>query len=396
MTDLKSAIKDVLPDAIRIRHDLHAHPELGYAEHRTSQVVQRELTSCSIEFRAGLAGGTGVLAYLPATQPDGQVIAMRADMDALPIEEQTGLSYASETPGTMHACGHDGHTAILLTAAKVLAKTENRPNDVLFIFQPAEEGGGGGKRMCAEGALNGTLLGRSADVIFGLHGDPRHHSGDVSTRVGTLMASASEFSIRVVGKGTHAAMPHLGIDPILISAHIVTAMQSIVARNVDPMDSVVVTVGVITAGVAHNVIPEYATMRGTLRTLSGAMKTYAMAQVEQIAKGVALSFGGTATVEWHMDYPPTVNHEAPTEYFRRLAQNVLGKEHVHNESTPTMGAEDFSFYGHHIPACFFWLGLMPADEQTYANLHAPTFDFNDDSIPVGVQIFCELALAPVR
>ncbi len=396
MTDLKCAIRDIMPDVIRLRHDLHAHPELGYAEQRTSQVVQRELGAASVQFRSGLAGGTGVLGYLAATQPSEHVIAIRADMDALPIVEQTGLAYASTTPGVMHACGHDGHTAILLATAKVLSTVKDRPNDVLFVFQPAEEGGAGGKRMCEEGVLNGTLLGRSADVIYGLHGFPKKHVGHVSTRIGTLMASASEFWIEVTGKGSHAAMPHLGIDPILVCAHIITALQSVVARGIDPMDSVVVTVGVITAGVAHNVIPETALMKGTLRTLSEETKAFSVARIQQIATGIAETLGARATIHWHVDYPVTVNHEAPTEDFRRTARSVLGADRVHTEETPVMGAEDFSFYGQHVPASFFWLGLMPEGAETFPNLHAPNFDFNDDALPVGIEIFCELALAPHR
>lgn len=395
MSTLRESISALLPQAIEIRHDLHTHPELGYQEHRTCGVVQARLANLGVEFKAGLAGGTGVLGWLPATVAAGsaRTVALRADMDALPIVEQTGLPYQSSKPGVMHACGHDGHTTILLTAAEILRNQKDRPNNVLLLFQPAEEGGAGGQKLCAEGALRGQVIGKPVDVIFGLHGFPRAPVGHVATKDGALMAAASQFVIQVRGKGTHAAYPHFGIDPILVCAHILTALQSIVSRMIDPLESVVVTVGQIVAGVAHNVIPEAATMHGTLRTLSGATDDLAKRRIGEIVSNVAAGFGASASVEWVGAYPVTFNDPAATDEFRAVARKVVGESHVHEEAHPSMGGEDFSFYGLEVPASFFFLGLRPLDRDSYPNLHAPDFDFNDDAIATGVELMCELAVS---
>jgi amidohydrolase len=385
-----------MADAIKIRHDLHAHPELGYQEHRTSELVQRELTEAKIQFVAGLGGGTGILARVPATVEGGASIALRADMDALPIHEETELPYASTKKGLMHACGHDGHTTILLATAKFLASQPERRNDVLLIFQPAEEGGAGGKRMRDDGVLNGTILGRPVDTIFGLHGHPNHDVGHVSTRVGPLMAAACQLRITVKGRGAHAAYPHMGVDPIVVSAHIITALQTIASRTVDPLDSVVVTIGKVEAGVAHNVIPETATLVGTMRTLNDETTKTATERLERIVNSVAEAFGARATVDWELiPYPVTRNDPTATEKFRSIAGPVVGADCLHDEPNPSMGGEDFSFYGQHVPACFFFLGLRPPGQTSYPNLHSPTFDFNDDAIPLGVEMMSTLALQAV-
>lgn len=393
---LRSAIRDVHDEIVAIRHDLHAHPELGYEELRTSGVVQRELAALGIEHKAGVAR-TGVVAYLPATSSGAsrtatpRTVALRADMDALPIEEETGLAYASTNKGRMHACGHDGHTSILLGAARILSRVE-RPNNVLLLFQPAEEGGAGGKRMVEEGALEGKAIGSPADVIFGLHGFPNQRLGHVATRNGPLMAAAAEFAVRIHGKGAHAAYPHLGIDPIVAASHMVTAFQTIASRNVGPLDSVVVTVGQIVAGVAHNVIPDSAFLKGTLRSLNDEIGTLGRRRLEEIARHTAEAFGATAEVVWGANpYPVTVNDPAATDHFRSVAREVLGADHVHEEPHPSMGGEDFSFYGREIPACFFFLGLIPPGKDGYPNLHAPTFDFNDDAIDTGIELMVSLA-----
>jgi amidohydrolase len=383
----------LLPEAIITRHDLHAHPELGYQEHRTSEIVQRRLSESKVKFTAGLAGGTGVLAYLPSTRENAPTVALRADMDALPIVEETELPYSSTHKGRMHACGHDGHTTILLTTAKLLTEIEDRPNNVLFIFQPAEEGGAGAKKMRDEGVLSGLVLGKPADYIFGLHGHPAHQLGHLSTRVGPLMAAACQMKITVHGKGAHAAYPHLGIDPIVVAAHIVTALQTVASRSVNPLESVVVTIGKIEAGMAHNVIPESATLAGTLRTLNEDVNSLATARIERLATSVAEAFGATATVKWEaIPYPVTLNDRDATEKFRAVATPILAEGQLHDEPHPSMGGEDFSFYGQHVPACFFFLGLKPESQAIYPNLHSPRFDFNDDAIGLGVEIMSRLAL----
>jgi amidohydrolase len=394
MPTIRALVEAALPDAIAFRHDLHRHPELGYQEERTSGKVREWLDRYGVGYRSGIAA-TGVLGYLPATTDPGsaRTVALRADMDALPIVEQTDLPYRSEHDGRMHACGHDGHTTILATTARVLAQLPERPQNVLFLFQPAEEGGAGGKRMVAEGALRGEGVGQPADVVYGLHGFPSVELGQVSTRVGPLMAAATQFSIRVRGKGSHAAYPHLGVDPIVVGAQIVTALQTVASRTVSPLDSVVVTVGRVVAGVAHNVIPDEAVLDGTLRTLSDETEALARPTIERIATHVAAALGATAEVTWAKNpYPVTQNHPEATERMRAVAREALGEAQVVEERYPSMGGEDFSFYGREIPGCFFFLGLRPPGQPTYPNLHAPTFDFNDAAIPVGVTTMVDLAL----
>lgn len=378
-----------------IRHDIHAHPELGYQEHRTSGVVQRELTALGIKHVAGLARGTGVLGYLPATHnpESAPTVALRADMDALPILENTGLPYASTTPGTMHACGHDGHTTVLIGTAGRLAHRSERPNNVLFLFQPAEEGGGGGHEMVKDGALDGRVIGKPADCIFGLHGTGTMAVGEAMTRPGPMMASADSFTIQVRGKGGHAAMPHTGIDPILITAHIVTALQSIASRNINPVESVVVTIGKITAGTANNIIPNTAEMLGTLRTLNEANRTFAMKQLPHLVSSVAEAFGGSATLEFNQGYPVTANDANLVTHLRKTLSTVLHDGMIQADIDQMMGAEDFSFYGRAVPACFYFIGVRPPGQETYPNLHAPEYNFTDEAIPVGVNAMTALALS---
>jgi amidohydrolase len=379
---------------VEIRHDLHAHPELGYQEVRTSGVVRRELEAAGVEFVGGLAGGTGILGYLPGTSESSHTVALRADMDALPIIENTGRSYASTHDGVMHACGHDGHTTVLLGTARTLAKLRHRPNNVLFIFQPAEEFGGGGSRMCDDGVLSGKVLGKPADIIFGLHGTNRHTVGEVATRLGAMMASSDPFVVNITGKGGHAAMPHTGTDPVVVASHFVVAVQTIASRNVDPLDSVVVTVAQVSAGNTHNVIPDTAHLKCTLRALNAETREYAQGRIREIAAGVAEAFGAKIEVDFLPGYPVTVNHPLAVERFKRVAGEAFGPK-LMPDILPVMGAEDFSFYGKHVPACFYWLGLVPDGQDSYPNLHAPEFDFNDDAIPVGVKAMCSLALSDV-
>lgn len=395
MDALESLIAADVPYLVDIRHDLHAHPELGYQEERTCGVVKRELAKAGIQYADGLAGGTGVLAYLPATQGDPKAaatVALRADMDALPITENTGKPYASTNDGVMHACGHDGHTAIMIGAARALAKSE-RPNNVLMLFQPAEEGGGGGRRMCEEGVLTGKVLGSPVDRIFGLHGFPLLHVGELATRAGSLLASADMFDITIRGRGGHAAMPHFGIDPIVVASHLVVALQTIASRNVSPLDSIVVTVGKIEAGTIHNVIPDTCTLIGTLRTLRAETRAFGERRIREIASEIAKAFGATAMVDWSYGYPVTHNDPVATADFRAAVGPVFGDGLIAEEVEPVMGAEDFSFYGEHVPACFYWLGLLNEGQERYPNLHAPEFDFNDKAIPAGVRAMCSLGLA---
>ncbi len=397
---IQEQIADAVPHATTLRHRLHRHPELMFEEHRTAEAVTEELKELEIEYKAGLAGGTGVIGWLPATTRDpasAPTIGLRADMDALPITEESDLPYASENPGVMHACGHDGHTAILLGAARVLAGVAQRPNNVLFLFQPAEEGGAGGDRMCRDGALGGAAaggLGQPVDMMFGLHGWPEIPAGKVATRVGPLLAATDEFNVTVRGTGCHAAYPHLGVDPVVIAAEIVSALQTIPSRRTSPLDNVVITVGSIHAGHARNVIPDEAHMIGTVRTLLAETRTQVEADFRRLVSGIAAAHGAEATIEWHEGYPVTRNDPDATARFRRVAEAAIGESNVLEREHPTMGGEDFAYYGLRVPACFYFVGLRPEGMDSWPNLHTPLFNFNDEVLPVAITLTVQLALDP--
>jgi len=378
-----------------IRHDLHAHPQIRFEETYASELVQRELTALGIQFKAGLAKGTGVLGYLPATtNPESApTIALRADMDALPIHEETGLPYASTIPGRMHACGHDGHTTILLGTAERLSKMTDRPNNVLFVFQPAEEGGGGGNLMVQDGCLNGSVLGKKADFMFGLHGWTSVKVGHVATKVGSLMASTDEFVIEVHGQGGHAAAPELSRDPILTMCHLVCALQQVASRNTDPFDNVVVTVGQIHSGTTNNIIPMSAMIHGTIRTMNPKVREMARQRVEEISHGIAAAFGTRADVTLNEGYPVVINHPEAVSRFLDVARKEIGTEFVCDNAKPTMGGEDFAYYGNECPSCFYQLGLIPSGKDSYPSVHTPIFDFNDDAIELGVKLMTALAVS---
>lgn len=394
---IAALVEGIVPHARAIRHQLHRIPETNYEEHKTSQAICRELDALNIAYKAGLARGTGVLAYLPATHPTAstRTIALRADMDALPIHEQTGVEYASQTPGKMHACGHDGHSAMLLGTARALLQINDRPNHVLLLFQPAEEGGAGGLAMCQDGALDGSTLGTPADVIYGQHGWPDLPLGQVATRTGPLMASTDEFVLTIRGKGGHAAHPESTIDPIVVASHLVVALQTIVSRRTEPNDASVMTVGRFSGGFAPNVIPESVILEGTLRALTDEVRQTNEREFRRIVEGVCATFGATPELDWQPGYPSVQNHAGATDHFRSVAAEVLGQSNVTQRKYPTMGGEDFSYYGQHIPACFYFLGLKPQGASTYPNLHTPQFNFNDDALQHGIALFTALALKPL-
>ncbi|MFO0963506.1 MAG: amidohydrolase [Phycisphaerales bacterium] len=392
---LRELVAQELPRVVALRHDLHMHPEIAYEEHRTAGVVVRELTDAGIAHVAGMAGGTGVLGHLAGRAP--RATALRADMDALPIVEETGAPYASTIPGRMHACGHDGHTAILLGAARVLARAAQEaplPRPVTLVFQPAEEGGAGGKRMVDEGALDGSRLGPPADSAFGLHGWPDLPLGQVSTRPGPMLAASDRFEIHIEGRGAHAAYPHTGVDPVCCAGAMLQSLHAIVSRSVDPLDSAVVSVTVVQAGTAFNIIPPHATLRGTLRSLRESTRCLLEERVAAVAHGIAAAHGCTARCEITRSYPVTENDPGAVAAFETIARDALGAAQVPPLPHPVMGGEDFAFYGQRVPACFFALGLAPAG-RTWPTLHAPTFDFNDDALGVGIEMMCRLALRPV-
>ena len=395
IADVRARVAAVLPELIALRRDLHAHPELGYAEHRTSAVVRDRLDALDVPYRAGLAGGTGVAAFLPATTADGALrppIALRADMDALPIDEATGVRYTSTAPGVMHACGHDGHTAILLGAAQVLAGLAERPNPVILMFQPAEEGGAGGKRMVDEGAL-ADPDGVPAAAVYGLHGWPDVPVGHVAVRKGPLMAACNRFDIVLTGRGGHAAQPERTADPVLAAAHVIVALQSIVSRNVTPGDAAVVTVASVHAGSAFNLVPATATLSGTIRAFDDGVSALLTRRIDEVARGVAAALGCAADVRWDIGFPATVNDVGATDRVVAAATAALGADRVDAAFPPTMTAEDFAYYGQQAPACFFFLGVRDPAAARWPQLHQADYDFNDDAIAVGVELMVRLALA---
>lgn len=381
-----------------IRHDLHQHPELMFQEKRTSEVVQRELEAVGIEFKAGMANGTGVLGYLPATKDasNAKTVALRADMDALPILEETGLPYASQNEGVMHACGHDGHTSILIGAARALAKETDRRNNVLLIFQPAEEGGAGGDFMCKEGALDGRIFPAKADVVYGLHGWPIGKRGVFGVKNGAMLAAVDEFTVRIKSPGGHAAKPDLTSDTVVAFAQIVSALQTVASRNVLATEGFILTVSFVHAGKAYNVIPSRLEFGGTMRTLSDDVRALGKKRFYEIVEGMCKTLGVQCEIEWSEGYPVTWNDTWATDRYRRIARTVVGEERMQEESAPVMGGEDFSYYGRHVPACFFFVGLCPPDRATYPSVHTPLFDFVDDVIPDAVETMCRLALEPVE
>ncbi len=390
---VRQLIDEELPHLIGIRHDLHAHPELAYQEVRTSGVVQRELSEAGIDFVPDLAGGTGVLGHLPGSAKTS--IGLRADIDALPILEETGLGYASKTPGKMHACGHDGHTTILLGTARILARLAQEsplPRPVTLVFQPAEENGAGGKRMCEDGALDGSRIGPRVESMFGLHGYTELQAGTVGSRVGPMLAAADEVNIVIEGRGGHAAMPHTCADPVICSAAIIQALQSIISRNTNPLDSAVVTITKMRAGDAFNVIPDQVSLGGTVRSLQESTREELEQRIKDVAAGVAAAHGCSAQVEYLRGYPVTRNDPRAYQRFEAAASGSLGTDRVNPIEHPVMGGEDFSFYGEAVPACFFFLGLLAPGETEMPALHNARFNFNDEAIRTGIEVFCSLAL----
>jgi amidohydrolase len=395
---LRSLIRAELPTLIDFRRDLHRHPELSNQERRTSTAVQRELQAMRLPLKAGVGGGHGIVAQLWATRPANNsrpAVALRADMDALPIQEASGKPYASTTPGVMHACGHDGHTAMLLGAARVLSKMD-RPQPITFIFQPAEEDGGGAEKMCRAGALAGEKgggVGSAVGRIYGLHGWPQVELGRIATRPGPMLASTDDFDVKIHGAGGHAAYPHLCKDPIVAAAAIVTALQTFVSRAVAPWESTVCTVGQFIAGTANNIIPEYARLVGTIRALKPELRHLAKDRFFQIVENTALAHGCRAEIAWNEGYPVTMNDAAEAERVYGIAAEAFGPSRAQRVEFPTMGGEDFAYYGQHIPACFFFLGLRPPEAERFPALHQADFDFNDDAMPTGIEMLCRLAVS---
>ena len=386
-------IEPILADAASIaalRRDIHAHPELCFKEERTSDVIARALTEWGIPVHRGL-GTTGVVGIVK-NGSSARAVGLRADIDALPMTEHNQFAHASRHPGRMHACGHDGHTAMLLAAAKHLSQHRHFDGTVYLVFQPAEEGGGGAREMIKEGLFDKFPM----EAIFGAHNWPGMAVGQFGVRSGPLFASSNEFKITVRGKGGHAALPHTGIDPVPVACQMVQAFQTIVTRNKRPVDTAVISVTMIHAGEATNVVPDECVIEGTVRTFALDVLDLIERRMQQVAEHTCAAFGAGCAFEFHRNYPPLLNHAAETDFFRRVAGDVVGAANV-LEVDPTMTAEDFSYFMLEKPGCYFLIGNGDGDHRTLGHgegpctLHNPNYDFNDELIPLGATLWVRLA-----
>ena len=376
-------IADLHSEITAWRHNIHAHPELLYDVHRTAASVAEKLKSFGCDEVVTGIGRTGVVGVIRGSKPDegGRVIGLRADMDALPIEEATDLPYRSTVPGKMHACGHDGHTAMLLGAACYLTETRNFAGTAVVIFQPAEEGGAGGKAMVQDGLMDRFRI----EEVYGMHNYPGLPVGRFGLRPGPLMAAADRLTIEIEGRGGHAARPHISVDTVLVGAQIINQIQSIVSRNVDPLQAAVISICVFQAGSTDNVIPQTALLRGTARSLTPEVRDLLERRLHEVVTGTAQLYGATAKLTYKRDYPVTRNHERQAAFAAAVAAQVVGQERVDDRFAPVMGAEDFSFMLEARPGAFIFVGNGDS-----AGLHHPAYDFNDETIPIGTSYWVKL------
>jgi hippurate hydrolase len=376
-------VADLQPDIQAWRRDIHQHPELLYDVHRTAAFVADRLKEFGCDEVATGLGRTGVVGVIKGKKPgrgDIKVIGLRADMDALPIEEATNLSYASKTPGKMHACGHDGHTAMLLGAARYLAETRNFAGDAVVIFQPAEEGGAGAAAMIKDGLMERFAI----DQVFGMHNNPGSPVGSFAIRSGPIMAATDAIDIEIEGHGGHAARPHKCLDSVMVGAQLITALQQIVSRNVDPLDSAVISICEFHAGNARNVIPQTAVLRGTVRTLTAQVRQLIERRVREVTAGVAEMTGAKIDLNYERGYPVTSNHAAQTDFATQVAKEIAGDANV-REIPPLMGAEDFAYMLEQRPGAFIFCGNGDS-----AGLHHPAYNFNDEAIVFGTSYWIRL------
>ncbi len=370
-----------------IRHDIHAHPELGFQENRTSAIVAERLAGWGIEVHRGLAK-TGVVGVVRGrSTASGRSVGLRADMDCLPISEAGRVPYRSQHDGRMHACGHDGHTTMLLGTERYLSETRNFDGTVYLIFQPAEEGGGGGQVMVQEGLFERF----PANEVYALHNWPNLPPGKIAVRPGPMMAATDEIQITVRGRGGHAAMPHLTVDPVVAVAHIITALQTIASRNINPVDAAVVSISSMqTSQVgAFNIISESVKLVGTVRTFRAETRDLAEGRIKEIVASVATAFGASAEIDYRRGYPATVNSEREAEFAAQVGERIFGRDNVVRDADPTMGGEDFSYMLLERPGAYVWLGQGGGPNNCF--LHNPNYDFNDDVIPSGAGYLAALA-----
>ena len=375
-------IAELHDELIEIRHDIHRHPEIAFEEVRTADIVAQKLADWGLDVDRGL-GKTGVVGTLRAGSSN-RAIGLRADMDALPVDELNAFDHRSVIDGKMHACGHDGHTTMLLGAARTLAQNRDFNGTVHFIFQPAEEMYGGAKFMIEDGLFDKFPV----EGIWGMHNMPGLPAGHFSVATGPVMAAADEYRVKITGVGGHAAYPHYAVDPVYIASEIVVALQTIAARRVDPLGSVVVSTTVLRAGNAGNVIPESAEMIGSARAFTTELQDEIESSIRRIAEGVAQAHGATAEVEYTRGYPPTINHSAETEIARQAAIRTAGAENVGAGGLPMMASEDFSFMLLERPGCYLFIGNGEGDHAV--ECHNPHYDFNDDILPIGARYWVNL------
>ncbi len=380
---INNRIAEFTPEMTEWRRHIHQHPETAFEEHKTSDYVALRLHEFGIDVHRGLAG-TGVVGTLKGDRGDGPAIGLRADMDALDIEEANDVDYKSQNPGKMHACGHDGHTTMLLGAAKYLAETKNFAGTVHFIFQPAEENEGGGRVMIEDGLFEKFPV----ESVYGMHNMPGIPVGEFAIRPGPIMASFDIFEITLKGIGTHAALPNLGRDAIVAGSHLVSALQTIASRTVSPFDAAVVSVTQMHSGDTWNVIPEEAVIRGTTRAFKEEVQDHMEAEIRRIADGVAKTFDVKADVHYERRYPPTINDAAETDVTAAVARKIAGDERVFLDKDPMMGAEDFAFMLNEKPGAYMWIGNGPREGGCM--LHNPNYDFNDEVLPLGASYWAEL------
>lgn len=379
---VNNRISDFQNEATEWRREIHQHPGLLYDVEETAALVVEKLREFGVDEIVEGIGKTGVVGVIKGRQNgSGKVIGMRADMDALPIHEKNDGPYKSKYDGKMHACGHDGHTAMLLAAAKYLTETRNFDGTAIVIFQPAEEGGAGGKAMVDDGMMEKF----GVQEVYGLHNMPGLPVGEFAIRPGPLLAATDEFTVTVTGLGTHAAMPNLGNDPIVIAAQMVTALQTIASRNLDPLDSCVVSVTAFNAGKAYNVIPQDAKFWGTIRTLKAETRTMARERLHAIVENIAAAYGAEVNIHFHDGYPVTFNHDKQTDFAVSVAKEIAGEDRVNPNQDPIMGGEDFSYMLESRPGAFIFMG-----NGDTANLHHEEYDFNDDAIPVGASYWAKI------
>jgi hippurate hydrolase len=377
-------VADLHAEITAWRRDLHAHPELLYDVKRTAASVAEKLRAFGCDEVVTGVGRTGVVGLIRGRKGSGRTVGLRADMDALPIEEANDLPYKSTAPGKMHACGHDGHTAMLLGAACYLAETRNFAGSVALIFQPAEEGGAGGKAMLDDGMIDRFGIAE----VYGMHNYPGMPVGQFGIRSGPMMAAADYIKIDIEGVGGHAARPHFAVDTVLVGAQIINNIQSVVSRNVDPLKSAVVSICMFQAGNTDNVLPQTVTLRGTARSLAEDVRDLLEERLHRVVEGTAAAYGAKAKLDYRRNYPVLVNHEKETDFAASVAGEIAGATQIDTNLPPMMGAEDFSFMLNARPGAFIWVGNGDS-----AGLHHPSYNFNDDAIPFGTSYWVKLAEA---